>query len=184
MLSPFAAPSIIRPMIDVPQTRLPSFSTSMTASSWLARLTNLAEARACRPRWFSMRSSRLNAVKPLLPREFPTPPRYICARPRAPLSPRRGRHHLARAFQADQHRQIDPGDELRHYSCLIRLIAGRGVRTKQVGQMIVVTTVDRRCAARARRAPLPCIVGPMQKIARSPLRAGNSYIGDELGRQA
>jgi hypothetical protein len=36
MVSPIAAPSIIRPMIDVPQTRLPSFSTSTVASSWLA----------------------------------------------------------------------------------------------------------------------------------------------------
>ena len=32
-LSPMAAPSIIRPMIEVPQTRLPSFSTSTSAAA-------------------------------------------------------------------------------------------------------------------------------------------------------
>jgi hypothetical protein len=46
MVSPIAAPSIIRPMIDVPTTRLPSFSTSTLAESPDATLTNLALARA------------------------------------------------------------------------------------------------------------------------------------------
>src|SRR6185295_8881340 len=49
IVSPIAAPSIIRPMIEVPQTRLPSFSTTTSPSIWLARLTNLALARAWRP---------------------------------------------------------------------------------------------------------------------------------------
>ena len=45
-VSPIAAPSIIRPMIEVPHTRLPSFSTSIWASSSLAMVTNFALARA------------------------------------------------------------------------------------------------------------------------------------------
>ncbi len=46
MLSPIAAPSIIRPMIEVPQTRLPSFSTSMIGVEPAGEVTNLALARA------------------------------------------------------------------------------------------------------------------------------------------
>ena len=88
--SPIAAPSIIRPMIDVPQTRLPSFSTSILASISLARLTNLALARAWSPRLLVIATSRLTAVKPPLPRGFRRRPRYICGRPRARRRPRRG----------------------------------------------------------------------------------------------
>jgi hypothetical protein len=43
---PIAAPSIISPMIDVPHTFDPSFSTSTAASICAARVTNLALARA------------------------------------------------------------------------------------------------------------------------------------------
>src|SRR4029079_2664321 len=85
MLSPIAAPSIIRPMIEVPHTRLPSFSTSICASSSLAIATNLALARACSPRRLVIATSRLTAVKPLLPRGSPMRPKYICGRPPAPL---------------------------------------------------------------------------------------------------
>src|SRR3546814_17668730 len=51
--SPFAAPSIISPMIEVPLTRDPPFSTSTDTLSGrrLTKVTNLALARACRPRW-------------------------------------------------------------------------------------------------------------------------------------
>jgi len=49
--SPGAAASIISPMIDVPFTSSPpSRDTVITASYWLASVTNFALARACRPR--------------------------------------------------------------------------------------------------------------------------------------
>src|SRR3546814_10345108 len=50
MVSPMPAPNIINPMIEVPHTRLPSFSTSTLASKPDARVTNFALARACTPR--------------------------------------------------------------------------------------------------------------------------------------
>jgi hypothetical protein len=46
IVSPIAAPSIISPMIEVPHTFEPSFWTSIAASCVLARVTNLALARA------------------------------------------------------------------------------------------------------------------------------------------
>src|SRR5438105_4551381 len=99
-------------MIEVPQTRLPSFSTSICASISLARLTNLALARAWSPRWLVIRTSRLTAFKRPLPRGSRWPRRYICVPP-----PRGGdsgvnRHHLARALEPDEHRQVDAGDHL------------------------------------------------------------------------
>ena len=44
--SPRAAPSIISPMIEVPQTLLPSLATSTAQGSSLAMVTNFALARA------------------------------------------------------------------------------------------------------------------------------------------
>src|SRR5690349_10214666 len=43
--SPFAAPRIVRPMIEVPQTRWSFFSISIVASIWLVMLTILSLAR-------------------------------------------------------------------------------------------------------------------------------------------
>ena len=59
---PMAAPSIIRPMIEVAGTDMPSRLTVMSASKPSAHLTNLAEARACRPRWLMIASSRAATV--------------------------------------------------------------------------------------------------------------------------
>src|SRR4249919_1409294 len=89
MLSPIAAPSIISPMIDVPQTRLPSFSTSIGVPSSLARLTNFALARAWSPRLLPISTWRLTAVKRLLPRGFRKQPRYTCGPLRARRQQRR-----------------------------------------------------------------------------------------------
>src|SRR5690606_30842179 len=50
MTSPGAAASIISPMMDAPLTSTPSLVTLMLAWNWFAVPTNLAEARACRPR--------------------------------------------------------------------------------------------------------------------------------------
>src|SRR6185437_8392543 len=94
IVSPIAAPSIIRPMIEVPQTRLPSFSTSVFASIWLARLTNFALARAWSPRWLVIVTWRLACPwLPVKPRPRPGSRwrrRYTCVPPRAPRRRRRG----------------------------------------------------------------------------------------------
>src|SRR5690349_19740589 len=47
--APWPAASIISPMIEVPPTVWPSRITRTVASKLSAHLTNLAEARACRP---------------------------------------------------------------------------------------------------------------------------------------
>ena len=58
IVQPGLAASIIRPMIEVPPTVVPSFSTGSRHRSRSAIWTNLAEARACRPRWLMIRRSR------------------------------------------------------------------------------------------------------------------------------
>src|SRR5690606_35850852 len=58
MEQPGLAASIMRPMIDVPPTLMPSFSTEMVARNESASCTNLADALACSPRWLTIGRSR------------------------------------------------------------------------------------------------------------------------------
>ncbi|PAV93763.1 hypothetical protein WR25_17859 [Diploscapter pachys] len=77
-------------MIDVPVTA-PSSLRTCTSTGWLeARVTNLALARACRPRLLVIRTVR--SIPALMPPPRPAPrmrPRYICVPPRAPQRPPR-----------------------------------------------------------------------------------------------
>jgi len=69
IVSPLAAPSIIRPRIEPPLAALPSLSGHFRRPSrqLATALTNLALARACRPRWLMMRNhSRAVALSPNL----------------------------------------------------------------------------------------------------------------------
>src|SRR6185369_11844209 len=58
---PGPAPSIMRPMIEVPETDWPSFRTVTCASNLAVHWTNLAEARACRPLVFTILRRRSSA---------------------------------------------------------------------------------------------------------------------------
>src|SRR3546814_10981183 len=78
-------------MIEVPLTRDPPFSTSTDTLSGrrLTKVTNLALARACRPRWLVISTVSLFSFKHPPP-AFPTPPRYISAPLPSRRSPPRG----------------------------------------------------------------------------------------------
>jgi hypothetical protein len=58
MLQPGEAASIIRPMIDRASTVWPSLETRTSASKVPASFTNLADARACKPRLFTISTVR------------------------------------------------------------------------------------------------------------------------------
>src|SRR5690606_37458215 len=58
MVDPVAAASIIRPMIEIPETSFSPFVTTTSASNCSTHLTNLAAARACNPLAFRMTRSR------------------------------------------------------------------------------------------------------------------------------
>ena len=59
---PLAAASIIKPMIEEPETSLSPLVTRIFASNFSAHLTNLAAARACSPRAFPMTKSRFTGI--------------------------------------------------------------------------------------------------------------------------
>ena len=90
---PGLAASIIRPMIDVPVTvsppAIPSAPARVTCTSQgccPASCTNLADARACRPRRLVIGTSRRAVTRPRRP-ALRTRPKYTCAPPRPPVRP-------------------------------------------------------------------------------------------------
>ena len=97
--SPIAAPSIISPMIEVPQTLVPSFSTSICGvdlrgeGDELGAGAGMQAALVARPR----RSRLTRALKPRPRRGSRRRPRYICGRPRARRRPRRWTSIVLRA---------------------------------------------------------------------------------------
>src|SRR3712207_2325146 len=110
MAQPGPAASIISPMIDCASTVWPSLLTVTSASYCAASFTNLAEARACRPRALHTSTDRLASGIA----------RHQVGRHRDVLAPgvlgggHAGLQRLARANagELDQHRQVQPGDHL------------------------------------------------------------------------
>src|SRR5262249_48994027 len=119
---PGPAAKAIRLMIEVPPTACLSFRTRTVASKPSAHLTNLAEARACRPlrlRIVTRARGVLSFSSTRLPRALGLARQQLAgdADVLAPglLGRRRGvaqRGLAPDAGQLDQHRQVDPGQHL------------------------------------------------------------------------
>src|SRR5690606_10164562 len=114
MGQPWLAESISRPMIERASTLWPSRLTVTSDSKLEASLTNLAEARACRPR-----ALQISTVRRTTPMRLFFPGQHV-GRHRNVLAPGLlGVGHaglealaLAHAGQLDEHRQVEPGDDL------------------------------------------------------------------------
>src|SRR5690606_31229114 len=126
MVAPGPAPSIMSPMMELPATVVPSRTTWISASKHSAVRTKRADARACRPLRLTMVSCCASA-RPGLAAEFMS--RMINTNPSGAkrlagdgnvLAPGFGRllERLldgqvgAHAGELDQHRQVDPADDL------------------------------------------------------------------------
>src|SRR3954453_22716327 len=100
-------------MMEVPPTETPSFSTRTSAWKLPTSCTNLAEARACSPRWLTISNSRTSGVD--MARLFSTEQLAgevtVFAARRLCLVQRR-RHVIAGAHarKLDQHGQVHAGD--------------------------------------------------------------------------
>src|SRR6185295_19046214 len=102
-------------MIEVPPTETPSFSTRTSAWKLPTSCTNLAEARACSPRWLTISNSRTSGA--LTAKLFSTEQLAgdIDVFAAGGLRVVQGRRHVVagpHAGQLDQHRQVHAGDDL------------------------------------------------------------------------
>src|SRR4051812_33894969 len=102
-------------MMEVPPTETPSFSTRTSASKLPTNCTNLAEARACSPRWLTISNSRTSGVD--MARLFSTEQLAgdVDVLAACCLCFVQRRRHVvagAHARKLDQHRQVHAGDHL------------------------------------------------------------------------
>src|SRR4051812_1805134 len=114
MVEPIPAASIIRPMIERASTVVPSRVTVTSASKPAASLTNLAEARACRPRSLTISTTLVTAMARLLLAGQHVGGDGDVFAPGLLGVGDAGLQVFAAAHtgQLNQHRQVEPGDDL------------------------------------------------------------------------